>query len=62
MKAYHEYKSIWTPRIDEILSNEREPGNLVDKYVVFVKKENEIVGHQHLEKMKSLRKLFFFSL
>ena len=33
VKGY-EYKSIWTPKTGEILSTEREPGNLVDKYAV----------------------------
>ena len=49
VKGYHEYKSIWTPKIGEILSTERESGNLEDKYMVCVKKENEIVGHLPLE-------------
>ena len=31
LKGYHEYKSIWSPKIGEILSTERELGNLVDK-------------------------------
>ena len=44
VKGYHEYKSIWTPKIGEIVSTEREPGNVMDKYAVCVKKENEIVG------------------
>ena len=39
VKGYHEYKSIWTPKIGEILSTERESTNLVDKYAVCVKKE-----------------------
>ena len=49
VKGYHECKSIWTPKIGEILSTERESGNLEDKYTVCVKKENEIVGHLPLE-------------
>ena len=44
VKRYHEYKSIWTPKVGEVLSTEREPENVVDKYVVCVKKNNEIVG------------------
>ena len=32
VKGYHEHKSIWTPKICEILSTEREPGNLLYKY------------------------------
>ena len=60
LKGCHEYKSIWTPKIGKILSTEREPGNLVDKYAVCVKKENEIVGHLPLGKdMESLLKLCF---
>ena len=50
VKGYHEYKSIWTPKIGEILSTEREPGNLVDKYAVCVKKKNRIIGHLPLGK------------
>ena len=62
MKGYHEYKSIWTPKIGEILSNEREPANLVDKYVLCVKKKNKIVGHQPLGSDEKFVKtvLFFF--
>ena len=60
LKECLEYKSIWTPKIGEVLSTEREPGNLVDKYAVCVKKENEIVGHLPLGKdMESLLKLCF---
>ena len=40
VKGYHKDKSIWIPKIGEILSTERKPGNLVDKCAVFVKKEN----------------------
>ena len=50
VKGYYEYKNIWTLEIGEILSTEREPGNLVDKYVICVKKNNEIVGHLQLGK------------
>ena len=62
VKGYHEYKSIWTPKIGEILSTERESGNLVDKYAVCVKKENEIVGHLPLEKDGKFAKTVFYFL
>ena len=39
VKGYQEYKSIWTQNIGEVLSTEREPGNLVDKYAFCVKKK-----------------------
>ena len=55
VKGYHEYKSIWTPKIGEIVSTEREPGNVMDKYAVCVKKENEIV-----EKNGKFAKTVFF--
>ena len=62
VKGHHEYKSIWTPKIGEILSTEREPGNLVDKYAVCVKKENEIVGHLPLGKDGKFAKTVFYFL
>ena len=34
VKEYDEYKNIWTQKLVETLSTEREPGNLVDKYAV----------------------------
>ena len=39
---------------------EREPGNLVDKDVVCVKKENEIVGHLSLRKDRKFAKTVFY--
>ena len=47
---------------DEIVSTEREPGNLVDKYAVCVKKENEIVGHLPLGKDGKFAKTVFYFL
>ena len=48
VKGYHEYKNIWSPKIGETLLTERDQGNLVDKYAVCLKKNNEIVGHLQL--------------
>ena len=39
VKGYQEYKSIWMQNVGEVLSTEREPGNLVDKYSFCVKKK-----------------------
>ena len=47
---------------DEIVSTEREPGNLVDKYAVCVKKEIEIVGHLPLGKDGKFAKTVFYFL
>ena len=61
VKEYYEDKSICKPKIGEILSIEREPGNLVCKCVVYVKKENEIVGYLPLGKDgKSAKTTFYF--
>ena len=60
VKGYHEYKSIWTPTIGEILSTKGEPGNLVDKYAVCLKKENQVVGHLPLGKDGKFTKTVFF--
>ena len=62
VKGYDEYKSIWTPTIGQILSTEREPGNLVDKYAVCIKNENEIVGHLPLGKDGKFAKTVFYFL
>ena len=60
VKGYHEYKSIWTPKIGEILATEKEPGKLVNKYWVCVKKENEIVGYLPLGKDGFQKLCFIF--
>ena len=60
VKGHHEYKSIWTPKTDEILSTEREPRNLGDKDAVCIKKENEIVGHLPLGKDGKFAKTVLF--
>ena len=36
LKIYHEYKTIWAPKVGEILSTEWDSGNSVDKYVACV--------------------------
>ena len=61
-KEYYKYRSIWTPKIGEILSAEREPRNLMDKYPVCIKKENEIVAHHQLGKNGKFAKPVFYFL
>ena len=34
VRGYHEYKRVWTPVLNELLSTEIESGNLHDKYAV----------------------------
>ena len=62
VKGYHKDKSIWIPKIGEILSTEREPGNLVNKCVVYVKKENQIIGYLPLGKDGKFAKTAFYFL
>lgn len=59
VKGYHEYKSIWTPKIGEKLQTKREPENLVDKYAVCVKKIIKLLDTFRLVEMENLLKLFF---
>ena len=59
VKGYHEYKSIWSPNI---VSTVREPGNLLNKYAVCVKKENEAVGYLPFGKDGKFAKTVFYFL
>ena len=46
VRGYHHYKAIWDAAIDgEVLSCEREVGNVHDTFAVAVKKDGIIVGH-----------------
>ena len=38
VKGYHAYKDLWKPYINEQLMVEMEPGNVVYKYAVCVKR------------------------
>lgn len=45
MKDYHAYKEIWKPFTNEESTTAMKPDNVVDKYAVFVKKNDVVVGH-----------------
>ena len=47
IRAYHVYGEVWTAALGEQLYCEREPGNVVDRYAMAVKKPDShvIVGH-----------------
>ena len=46
VRGYHYYKAIWEAAIDgEVLSCEREVGNVHDTFAVSVKKDGIVVGH-----------------
>ena len=62
IKGYHVYKGIWTPDLNEKLSSEVEPDNIIDKYAVAVKKEGKVVGHLPLGKNGKFAKMIFYFL
>ena len=59
VKGYHAYKDLWKPFINEDLATAMEPDNAV---VVFVKKNNVIVGHLPLGKDGRFAKMLFYFL
>ena len=62
VKGYHAYKDLWKPFINEELTTEMEPDNVVDKYAVCVKKKNVIVGYLPLGKDGRFAKMIFYFL
>ena len=58
VKGYHAYKDLWKPFINEDLATAMEPDNVV----VFVKKNNVIVGHLPLGKDGRFAKMLFYFL
>ena len=56
------YKNLWNPFIIEELTIAMEPDNVVDKYAVWVKKNNVIVGHLLLVKDGRFPKMIFYFL
>ena len=62
VKGYHVYQDFWTPVIGKCLLSEREPDNPEDKYVIYIKKENKIVGHLPLETSGRFAKTIFYFL
>ena len=62
VKGYHVYKNIWKPTVNEELETEMEPDNVIDKYVICVKKNTSIVGHLHLGKNGKFAKMIFYFL
>ena len=43
VRGFHMYKETWSPNIGEILMCTREPGNVIDRYAVAVKKSDGTV-------------------
>ena len=62
VKSYHAYKGLWKPVINEQLTTELEPDNVVDKYAVCIKNNNVIVGHLRLGKKGRFEKTILYFL
>ena len=62
IKGHHIYKKIWTPQLDELLEVSTELDNPVDKFVVTVKKNQNIVGHLKQGKTGRFAKTLFYFL
>ena len=45
VQGYHEYQDVWDAPVHEVLSCEREVGNVYNTFAVAVKKDGKTVGH-----------------
>ena len=59
VKGYHVYKNIWKPIVNEAMETEMEPDNVMEKYLVYVKKKTSIVRHLPLSKNRKFAKIIF---
>ena len=58
-KVVHVYKEIWTPELGEQLN--MEPDNRVDKFTIFVKKDQAVVGYlKKGDSEKFAKRIFYF--
>ena len=62
VKGYHAYLDDWKPCRGEVLQALPEPSNVVDKYVVYVLKDGEVVGHLKRGKIGHFAKTIFYFL
>ena len=62
VKGYHAYLDDWKPCRREVLQAIPEPNNAVDKYVVCVLKDGEVVGHLKRGKCGCFAKTIFYFL
>ena len=45
IRGYHDYQSVWTPSLGEMLQLKVEPTNPYDDFAVSIVKEGVVVGH-----------------
>ena len=59
--GFHEPRSIWEPKSNEILEVKMEPTNNMDKFAVAVIKNKKIIRHHPLGKLGAFPNQFFNS-
>ena len=62
VKRHHVYKDIWTPKQGEQLDILIEPDNRMDKFAVYVKINEKIVGHLEKGTSRMFAKTIFYFL
>ena len=62
IKGYHAYMNDWTPILGENLSTRPEPETKIDKYVVAVTKDAEVIGNLKKGKTGRYAKTVFYFL
>ena len=66
LRGYHVWKTVWTPRLNEILSTEHEINNLYDRHAISVKKHlpgrltSSVVGHLPKELSRITRYIMMY--
>ena len=56
VRGHHVYKSIWTPRVGEVLPTEVEDDNDEDVYAIAVLRGSVVVGHVP----RTFSRIFYF--
>ena len=62
VRGYHEYKDSWNPVPNQCSETKAEVTNIVDRYVVAVLQEDEVVGHSPKGKLGRYAKTISFFL
>ena len=61
IKGHHVYKEVWTPEVRKKPNVLMEPDNCVDKFSVFVEKDQTVVGHlKKGDPAKFAKTIFYF--
>ena len=61
IKCDHVYKEVWTPDVGEKVKVLMQPENRIDKFAVYVKKDQTVVGHfKKVGSGKFTKTIFYF--